>query len=211
MKLFVALLSACAVVSAADAATVHYSKSFPGSKPPLVSIEVAQDGTAVYNEGPQDQDPVNFKLNPATTEQIFQLVEKCERFKRPLESNLKVANMGKKTFRYTNGTESHEVTFNYSLDENAKLLADWFERLTETQQLLFEFERTVKFDRLGVNDAILRIEAAWDRNRLVGVERFLPLLDRVTKNGGYLNMARERAAYLAAMFRDPKPKPAGGE
>lgn len=207
-----ALLAATALLAVAAPAPagsrVFYSKSFPGSKPEFVSVEVASDGTAVYKESPQDEEPVTFKLSPEDAAGIFDLVEKVGRFKQPLESNLKVANMGVKTFRFTNGKEKNEVTFNYSLDENAKLLADWFERITETQLLLFDFERCVRYDRLGVNSAILKIEAAHDRGRLVGPDRFLPLLDRVVKNDSYLNMARERAAMLAAAFRNPKPKTA---
>ena len=72
--------------------------------------------------------------------------------------------------------------------------------------LHFNLERTVRFDRLGVNKTLLQIEAAYDRKRLVALERFLPLLDRVAKNDCYLHMARERAAALADAFRNPKPK-----
>jgi hypothetical protein len=45
-----------------------------------------------------------------------------------------------------------------------------------------------------------------ERNRVVGGEQFLPLLDRVIKNDSYLNMARERAASIAAVIRAGKPK-----
>jgi hypothetical protein len=186
---------------------VFYSKSFPGSVPAYVSVELNKDGSAVYKEAPDDQEPISFKVPAEENTQIFDLVDKLEHFKRPLEANLKVANMGMKTFRYENGSEKHEVKFNFSLDENAKLLLDSFERLTETQQLLFMLERAVKFDRLGVNKVLLQVESAWDRGRLVGPDRFLTLLNRVVKNDSYLNMARERAAYLAESFRNPKPKP----
>jgi hypothetical protein len=200
----------CAVLGAAEP-SVFYSKNFPGSVPAYVSVELNKDGSAVYKEAPDDQEPVSFKLSPEENTQIFDLVDKLERFKRPLESNLKVANMGMKTFRYENGSEKHEVKFNFSLDENAKALLDSFERITETQQLLFALEKSVKFDKLGVNKSLLQVESAWDRKRLVGPERFLPLLDRVVKNDSYLNMARERAAFLAESFRNPKPKTATPE
>ena len=51
---------------------------------------------------------------------------------------------------------------------DARLLHDWFERITETQRLQFDLERTAKFDRLGVNKTLLQIESAFDRKRLVG-------------------------------------------
>lgn len=200
------LLASLAAAAFADP-VVFYSKNFPGSVPAYVSVELSKDGSAVYKEAPDDQDPVSFKVPAEENTQIFDLVDKLDHFKRPLESNLKVANMGAKIFRYENGSEKHEVKFNFSLDENAKALLDAFERITETQQLLFMLERSVRFDRLGVNKVLLQVEAAWDRRRLVGPERFLTMLDRVTKNDSYLNIARERAAFLAESFRNPKPKP----
>ena len=202
----VLLATMTAMFASADPA-IFYSKHFPGSVPAYVSVELNKDGSAVYKEAPDDQDPVSFKLPETENTAIFDLAEKLDRFKKPLESNLKVANMGMKTFRYENGSEKHEVKFNFSLDEDAKLLLDAFEKITETQQLLFMLERSVKFDRLGVNKTLLQVESAWDRGRLVGPERFLPMLDRVVKNDSYLNMARERAAFLAESFRNPKPKP----
>jgi hypothetical protein len=209
MKLVIAF--ALAVVpalaaAAADEPTVFYSKHFPGSKPEYISFEIARSGKAVYKESLADDQPLEFKLTAEEADEIFALADKLDHFKHPIESNLKVANMGTKTFRYTAGSAKHEVKFNYSLDENAKLLNDCFERLSESQMLLFDLERTVKFDRLGVNQTLLRIESAIDRKRLAGAERFLPLLDRVVKNDSYLNMARERAAFLASALRNPKPK-----
>jgi hypothetical protein len=185
---------------------ILYTKSFPGSDPAFVHVEVQKTGLAVYKESPDEEDPVEFQLSPEVTVQIFDLADKLGNFQRPLEANVKVASMGMKTFRFENGASNHEVKFNYSLDENARVLQDWFERITETQRLHFDLERTARFDRLGVNKTILQIEAAYDRGRLVGVERFLPMLEKVAKNSNYLHMARERAAALADAFRNPKPK-----
>jgi hypothetical protein len=191
---------------ASEGPRVFYSKSFPGSNPAYVSIVLGKDGKGVYQEDPKDENPVVFQMTEQDTGVIFKLAEKLDHFKRPLESNLKVANMGIKTFRYERAAEKNEVQFNYSLDEDARSLADWFERITESQLLHASLERSARFDRLGVNKSLLQIEAAYDRNRLVGLERFLPLLDRVAKNDTYLHMARERAAALADAFRNPKPK-----
>ncbi|MBI1898706.1 MAG: hypothetical protein HYZ57_09970 [Acidobacteria bacterium] len=206
MKRFAVIASA--VLSAAPSLPgqrVMYTKSFPGSVPAYVGIELSSDGSAVYKEAPDDEQPVKFQIPREAAGEIFALARKLDRFKRPLEANLKVANMGIKTLRWEDGAEKNEVKFNYSLDLDAKALTDWFERLTETQLHLFALERAVRFDKLGVHKAILQVEAAYDRQRLVGLERFLPMLDRVAKNESYLHMARERAAALAAAFRNPRP------
>jgi hypothetical protein len=66
--------------------------------------------------------------------------------------------------------------------------------------LFFELDRTARFEPLGVDKALLRIEAAWDKKRLVSWEIFYPMMNRVIKNDRYLNMARERAGRLKELF-----------
>jgi hypothetical protein len=189
----------------ADAPRVVYTKEFKGSSPAWVNITLERNGEAVYKESPNDDYPLKFKLREPQAEEIFQLVEKLDRLSRPLESNLKVAYMGMKTFRFEDGATRNEQKFNYSLDESAKALADWFERMIESEQQYIQLERTVKYDKLGVNDSLLRLQVYFDRKRLVGVEQYLPLLDRVVKNDSYLHMARERAAAIADSIRAQTP------
>ena len=195
------------LTAAADAgARIFYSKSFPGSTPAYVEITVDKNGAGEYKEAPDDDRPMKFKLGREEVAEIFDLADKLDRFTRPLESNLKVANMGMKTFRYLEGDKKSEAKFNYSLEENARLLNDWFERITESETHLINLERTARFDRLGVNKVLLQLEVSWDRKRLVSLDQFLPMLDRVAKNESYLHMARERAAQLADVFRASRPK-----
>lgn len=206
MKLIVVILAAMAMLHAEAPPRIVYTKSFAGSTPAFVSITVERDGRVVYKEAVDDPHPIKLQLAPADADAIFAVVEKLDRFKRPLESGLKVANMGQKTLRFEQGTQVHETRFNYTQDPDGVLLADWFERVIETEQLFINLERTVRFDKLGVNQALLRLEAWWDRKRIVAEKQFLPLLDRVRKNESYLHMARQRAAALADAFRGEAPK-----
>ena len=48
----------------------------------------------------------------------------------------------------------------------------------------------MRFDKLGVQDAILRIEILAIRSGSLAEQQFLPWLDRVAKNESYLHMAR---------------------
>ena len=132
---------------------------------------------------------------------IFDLAEKLNHFKQPLESGLKVARTGDKIFRWDNGAETSEAKFNYSIDENAKTLQDWFERISESERALMLLRRAIRFDKLGVNDAVLRVDSAFSQKHLVGHAQFLPLLDRIAKNESFINLARERAARLADALR----------
>jgi len=205
MRLLLAVFGITALGGfAADLPKITYSKSFPRSVPAYVEIWVDRDGRGEYKEAPEDEAPLKFQLGDKETAGIFDLAEKLGRFTRPVESNLKVAFTGAKTFRWESASEKHEVKFNYSLDPVAQGLWDWFERITESELRLIDLQRTAKFDKLGVNQALLQLEAARDRNRLVAAAQYLPLLDRISKNETYLHMARERAASLADAIRNPK-------
>lgn len=207
MKAAACLLAFAPMLAAAGSGPrLFYSKAFPGSAPPYMEVILDKQGRGEYREAPNEEDPLVFQLDEADVKQVFDLASALSHFQNPLESGLKVAKMGEKTFRWEDGPARHEQKFNYSLDENARLLQDWFEKMTESALHRINLERTARFDRLGVNKTLLQIEAAWDKKRLVAVSQFLPMLDRVAKNESYLHMARERAAALADAFRATKAK-----
>ncbi len=182
---------------------ITFSKAFPGSLPPWEEIIVDKTGAGQYKDDPKDDDPLKFQLTGAEASSIFDLADKLNRFSRPLESGLKVANMGMKTFRYEADGQAKpaEVKFNYTEDMDGKALADWFERIAESERCLIKLQTAVRFDKLGVQDAILQIEILRDQKRLVAPEQYLPMLDRVAKNESFLHMARERANALADGIR----------
>ena len=210
MKLFVwcvigiCALSLPALSAGADGSPrVTFSKAFPGSLPAWEEIVVDKTGAGQYKDDPKDDDPLKFQLTGAEAGQIFDLADKLNHFSRPLESGLKVANMGMKTLRYEADGQAKpaEVKFNYTEDADAKALADWFERIAESERGLIKLQTAVRFDKLGVQDAILQIEILRDQKRLVAMDQFLPMLDRVAKNESFLHMARERASALADGIR----------
>jgi hypothetical protein len=178
-----------------------FSKSFPGSVPAYFAITIAPDGSTTYNESEDPDNSENIRLEPWAAKQAFELADRLDRFKRPLESGLKLANMGLKTLRWEQGAENSESKFNYSTIEDAKALADIFERAGDSVRMILDLRRALKHDRLGVNDAVLRIQAAWENKRLLATDDVLPLLDQVAMNDAYIHMARERAARMADAIR----------
>ena len=205
MKTFGLLVAVAGMAAAADVPRISYTKIFPGSDPAYMATTIDRNGAVTYRET-KDEEPEMFQMEADAVKAVFDLADKLDHFKRPLESGLKVAKTGDKTFRWENGAEASETKFNYSLDENAKTLQDWFERISDSERALMLLRRNIRFDKLGVNDAVLRIDAAWTQKRLVGREQFLPLLDRVAKNETFINLARERAARLATTMRADSAK-----
>src|ERR1700678_1165499 len=91
----------CATLGAAP--QLFYSKYFKGSVPEYVAITVQQDGQVTYQEAKEDDNPIKIQLDGAYAREMFDLSEKLGRFQRPLESGLKIANLGMKTFRFEDG------------------------------------------------------------------------------------------------------------
>jgi hypothetical protein len=199
------ILLLASVALAGEGGRLFYSRSFPGSVPAYFEVTLEQNGEAEYREAPGEDNPLTFRLSEAEAHEVFGLAEKLDYFKHPLESALKVAFMGAKTFRYEDGEAKTEVKFNFSEEPQARELMDWFERMGESAEHRIELERTAKYDRLGVLKALLLLESAMDRKRLVGMDQYLPMLDRIAKNESYMHAARERAAEIAEAIRKPKP------
>jgi hypothetical protein len=199
-------LLAATVAFAADVPRVIYTKSFPGSTPPYMQISVGQDSSVIYNETTDKDNAETFQLEPAVTASVFDYAEKLGHFAMPLESGLKVANMGAKTLRWENGAETSEAKFNYSQDEDAQKLVDIFESISTSDRFYSQLKRAIRYDKLGVNDALLQIHILYNQKKLMATAQFLPLFDRIAKDETFLHIARERAATLAEFIRSPKDK-----
>ena len=199
-----ALFLAAAAAWAADDSRLTYIKSFPGSTPAYVMVTLDKNGDTEYHDAPDDDQPLKFKLADSDVQTVFGLAERMDYFKHPLESPLKVAFMGAKTFRYESGAVKTEVKYNYSEDPSAQALQDWFERMCESAQYRIELERAAKYDHLGVVHALNLLESGLDRKRLVALDQYLPMLDRISNNETYMHTARAQAAGIADTIRAGK-------
>ena len=200
-SVLVAVLALGIAGAAQEVPRITFSKSFPGSQPAFFLITVERTGVSSYNESQDPDNAEKLQLETSVTGEIFQMAERLDHFQTPLESGLKVANMGVKTLRWEAGGESREAKFNYSTNEDTKLLADRFEGIAECARTLLELRRAIRHDRLGVNAAVLKIQGLWNDKRLVATADFLPVLDRVANDEVYIHMARERAAQIADAIR----------
>jgi hypothetical protein len=199
------LLLLAAALQAADGPRIFYSKSFPASTPAYIQVTLDKAGNGEYREAPDDDLPLKFHLPESDTRNVFELADKLDHFKHPLESPLKVAFMGTKLFRWEEGADKPEVKFNYSEDASAQVLLDWFERMAESAQRRIALERAAKYDRLGVDQALRELMSAMDNRRVVALEQFLPMLDRIANNDSYMHTARTKAAEMAEAIRAVKP------
>jgi hypothetical protein len=187
-----------------DAPTVTYRKIFKSSYPEFVEIKVSQNGAGTYDIRQLDEqsDPVKFEINAPLGQRIFDLAGKLHNFQGvKLDLHRRIANLGEKTFIYTSGSETHEVKFNYTLDESATQLLNIFEGLARQESDLSNLLRTMRYDRLGVNDAVMQIETDYNNKQFPEPERLLGALDQVSADDKFIDIARQRARSLASRIR----------
>ncbi len=199
-----ALAAVCATQAANQGAVVTFRKVFKSSFPEFVEIKLTESGraTADIRQLDEEPDPEAFAISRPILERIFQLTAQLHNFEGlNLELHRRIANLGEKSFRYEKNGEAHEVRFNYTLDSNASQLLDIFEGLAREQSDLSNLERAMRYDRLGVNDLLQRIEIAYNGKLYPEPDRFLPALDQLAANDKFLDIARHRSRTLAGRIR----------
>jgi hypothetical protein len=189
---------------AGSGATITFRKIFKMSFPEFVEIKVNESGSGTFDIRQLDDDPNPQPLDAGLAEagRIFALAEKLHYFRGvDLDVHRRIANLGQKTFRYEKGDVTNEVTFNYTLDENATQLLNIFEGLARQEGDLADIQRTMRYDRLGVNDVLRQIETDYNNKLLPEPERLLPTLDQLAADEKFIDIARQRARDLATRIR----------
>jgi len=182
-----------------------YRRIFKSSVPEFIEIRIQQNsGAATYEIRQLDEDAgaAPFEIGPALRGKIFELVADLRYFKGlDLDVHRKIANLGEKTFRWDDGAQSSEVKFNYTLNPAATQLLQICEGLARQQELLELLQRRMKYDRLGVNDALLQFEDALNKGELPEPRHALPLLEQLAGDDHFVEIARQRARALAERLR----------
>ncbi len=208
LLLLLVLCTAAPFLSAAptDSPVVFtYRRIFKSSVPEFIEIKINQDSdTGSYEIRQLDDDPgaTSFKISPPLRSKIFELIAQLNYFKGlDLDVHRKIANLGEKTFRWEQGSTASEVKFNYTVNPAAAQLLQICEGLARQQELVDLLQRRMKYDRLGVNDALLEVEVDFSKGVLPEPQRLLPILDQIAGDSRFVEIARERARSLAERVR----------
>jgi hypothetical protein len=199
----------CAATKPAKAspasAKLTFRRVFKSSTPEFIEVTVREDADAATYEIRQlEEDPGSapFEVGAALRGKMFELAQQLDNFKgQDLDVHRKIANLGEKTFRWERGSEVHETKFNYTLNAPAMQLLQIFEGLARQQEHVTLISRRMKYDRLGINDALLQFETDLNRKLLPEPQRALPILDEIAADSKFVEIARQRARFLAERIR----------
>ena len=203
----VACLAASAALSipAPSGAKLTFRRVFKGSTPEFIEITVRDDSdTAAYEIRQLEEDPgaSPFQVSSGLRAKMFDLAAQLKHFQgQDLDVHRKIANLGEKTFRWQSGAEVHETKFNYTLNSSASQLLQIFEGLARQQEHYALLTRRMRYDRLGINDALLQFESDLNRGLMPEPKRLVPLLDQISSDPRVVDIARQRARSLADRLR----------
>ena len=172
--------------SPAQASKITFRRIFKGSSPEFIEISVREDSTTGTFEIRQlDEDPgaSPFEVSDGLRTKIFGLAAELNHFQgQDLDVHRKIANLGEKTFRWEQGSVSHETKFNYTLNQPANQLLQIFEGLARQQEHYALLARRMRYDRLGINDALLQFESDLNRGLMPEPQRLIPLLEQISSD-----------------------------
>ena len=66
---------------------------------------------------------------------------------------------------------------------------------------MVKLDQKLRYDHLGINDALREFENDLDHHMLPEPQRFLPVLDRIAANSQLVEIARQRSRAIAERIR----------
>lgn len=202
-------VSAKSSANTADAPTLTFRRIFKSSYPEYVQISVNQDGAGTWDIRQLDDtaSPQPMQLEASLARKMFALADTLRDFDGvDLDVHRRIANLGQKTFVYQKGSEVHQVTFNYTVNNTAQQLLDIFDGLERQELDLSDMQRVLHYDHLGVNDVIMRVQGDVKNKLIPEPDALLPSLDEIAGNSDLLDMSRQRARAIAEQIRQSETK-----
>jgi hypothetical protein len=144
---------------------------------------------------------VRFIASSATRNQVFQLAKSLNDFQGNFETRAKVAQTGKKTLTFKQGSKESSTSLNYSDNQEMNQLVSIFQRISTTFELAQKLDYDLRFDKLGVDRDLKSMERLDKDNQLAELQVVAPMLERIANDNGIMNIARQRARRLLEKSR----------
>lgn len=189
--------------------TLTFTQIFKSSYPEYIQITVNQEGKGTWDIRQLDDSPSPQALQVDATlaQRMFALAGNLHDFQGvDLDVHRRIANLGTKTFDYKNGDTENQVTFNFTNNADAQQLQAIFDGLERQELDLSDMQRVVRYDHLGVNDVILRVQNDVRRKLIPEPAALLPALDEIASNSELIDMSRQRARAIAEQIRQTETK-----
>lgn len=213
LSLGIAAIPAFSAQQKSNLPTLTYIKVMKGSVPEYTSVTVNANGVGSYQGRQLDESPRPrpLKLSASTTEKLFRLATSLGNFRSiRLESKVRVANLGEKTFIYRDGVQENKVEFNYTRNKRGEELLNLFEGIADVEQHITALEYSSRYDLLGLPSALTQVEIDLNNNAMVDPQLMVPILKKIVGNNQYMRIAQMRAENILQRIQDSRnPRKSG--
>jgi hypothetical protein len=166
-----------------------------------VSPIATRGGTGSGAAGAMQHIEKTVVLTPATTAKIFELARSLDRFNLSCESTAKnVADMGKKTLRYTGSGGDGACVYNYSSDRRVTELTAILQGIGTTLDFGRRLDFEHRFDRLALDQETQDLVESVDDGRATELNVIARTLRSIAQDTAVLERVRGRAASLLQRF-----------
>jgi tRNA(Leu) C34 or U34 (ribose-2'-O)-methylase TrmL len=145
-----------------------------------------------------------FTVSPATKERIFALAREAHYFAGDFQFRKhKVAFSGERTLTYLGDKGVTSTTFTYTENPALQQLSSLLEGISNTLEVEPRLRHLRRFDRLGLNEQLARLERLAQGGWLREPQLLVPVLQELADDGSVMNIARQRARRLLAVALTP--------
>jgi len=188
----------------ASVPTVSFELDWKVADPQWYQITVDQNGQATYESRPRAADnqpagePYNlhFIMSQPTRTRIFQIASALHDFQGNFETRAKIAQTGKKTLTFRQGTKENKTTLNYSDNSEMNELISLFQKMSTTFETAQKLDYDMRFDKLGLDRDLKSLVQLDKDNQLAELQVIAPTLERIANDPSIMNIARQKAKQL---------------
>jgi hypothetical protein len=202
--------------SVATLPSVTFTQAFPRAIPAYFSLRIDSAGHASYESRREEGEPAqpelgepyrtDFVISQGTARRIFALAESLRYFDGDWDfKKHRIADTGRKTLIYSGPAGAHQTTYNWSENAAIQELTDLFQGISNTQEAAYELNRLRRYDKLGLNHQLERMEDLAQSGWLRELQVIAPLLEKLAKDLEIMHIARQRAQRLLQRANSSSP------
>jgi hypothetical protein len=196
--------------------SVTFTQAFPRATPAYLSLRIDSAGHATYESRREEGEPgqpelgesyrVEFEISQATAHRVFELAQSLDYFQGDWDfKKHRIADTGRKTLIYADSTRTRQTTYNWSENRAIQELTEIFQGISNTQEAAYELTRLLRYDRLGLNRQLERMEEMAKGGWLRELQVIAPLLEKLASDREIMHIARQRAQRLLELAASPAP------
>lgn len=179
---------------------ITFDLSAPGRDPERYAISIDLLARGLYSEPAGEGElpyQAGFAVSAPLRDRVFALAQQLDYFSGDYDFRKhKIADTGRKTLAYSDALRQTRTTYNWSQNKGIQELTRIFHAIANTQQFARKIEHARRYDRLGLDALLKRMEEMARQGDLAELSAIAPLLEQVASDRTAMQLTRQRAQRL---------------